>query len=334
MYQSLKEGYMNNSGKNPWQNQKTPPNLDDLIVKFFRKHFKSSNSTNQANQFMILLLMIVIVAMWAASGIFTVQPGEKAVVLRFGQLNRIYDSGIHWIPMGMDSKYIVNVKKINNEEIEAEMLTKDENYAIVRLSVFYQINQPQNYLFNSTNPRHILSQTIQSALRHVVGHSSLDGILTKDRDLIKIQIEEKIRQILTIYKIGIKVTDVKIVDARPPDSVKVAFDDVVKAREDEHKIINLAKAYENKVVPVANGKANRLINEAEAYREKVTLQANADIAQYLALIPEFKRHPDITKFRIYMTGLDPILKDTHKIVVTGKQNLNVLSLSKLLDKRN
>ncbi|HJN38176.1 MAG TPA: FtsH protease activity modulator HflK [Gammaproteobacteria bacterium] len=325
---------MNNSGKNPWQNQKSPPNLDDLIANFFKKHFKSSNNTNQVNQFMILLLLFVILAMWGVGGLFTVQPGEKAVVLRFGKLNNTYDSGIHWIPLGVDSKYIVNVKKINNEEVEAEMLTKDENYAIVRLSVFYQINQPANYLFNSTNPRHILSQTIQSALRHVVGHSGLDSILTKDRDLVKIQIEDKIRQILKIYNIGINVTDVKIVDARPPDTVKPAFDDVVKAREDEHKIINLAKAYENQVVPVAKGKANRLLNEAAAYREKVTLKAKADIAQYLALIPEFKKHPDITKFRIYMSGLDPILKQTHKIVVTGKQSLNVLSLSKLFDKRN
>lgn len=324
---------MNNSGKNPWQSQKSPPNLDDLLMKFFKKHFNGSNKNNQVNQFMILLLVVVIVSIWAITGIFTVQPGEQSVVLRFGKFQSIYDSGIHWIPKGIDSNYIVNVKKINKEEVEAEMLTKDENYAIVKLAVFYQINQPFNYLFNSTNPRHILSQTIQSALRHVVGHSPLDSILTKDRDLVRLQIEDKISQILKIYNIGIKITDVKIVDAKPPDSVRPAFDDVVKAREDEHKIINIAKAYENKIVPVAKGKSNRLLNEAAAYREKVILQSEAEIAKYVALLPEYKAQPDITKFRIYMSGLDPVLKKTNKIVITGKQNMNVLSLSKLFDKR-
>lgn len=319
----------------PWKKKTdTPPDLDEILIKWRRSILgKSSNNKNhEAMSFGVSLLLLVLAALWLISGFFIVAPSEKAVVLRFGEYYKTLDAGPHWIPQFIDSKTIVNVNKVYQFGYGAQMLTKDENIVDVELSVQYQVEKPRDFLFNVTVPTESIKEATASALRQVVGHTKLDEILTTGREQAREEVERQLNEILQAYKTGLFVVDVNLQPAKPPEQVTEAFDDAIKAREDQQRFINQAQAYQEKVIPISYGRASRITQEAEAYKTKVMLDAKAEVAKFLALLEEHSRAPVLTNQRLYYASLEKVFANTSKILLdsSGSNNILYLPLDKMV----
>ncbi|MCK4870610.1 MAG: FtsH protease activity modulator HflK [Gammaproteobacteria bacterium] len=336
--------------KDPWkrkpQKQDGPPDLDELVKKLQKKInsvFGGKKSAGKDgsikiskphNTSIISFFVVLAILIWALSGIFIVSPAERSAVLRFGKYVRTVGPGPHWIPRFIESKNTVNVQSVSNYPYQAEMLTKDANIVSVAVAVQYRISNVQDYLFSVNNPTQSLQQATASALRQVVGRTTLDEILTTGREQAREEIQKQLMAILQRYHTGFIITDVTLLPVKPPEAVTEAFDDVNKAREDEQRYINSAKAYQQKVVPIAKGQAARMLQAAQAYQQQVVLRAHGDTANFLALLPKYLKSPQVLSEKIYLTTMEAILKHTSKIMISAKGNSNVmyLPIDKLMSK--
>lgn len=338
-------------GKTPWGSKDQPPDLDEALKRFHRQFKKmflnagksggskspfdrtSGNHTEQSDNggpFLIVFLMIAAVILWALSGIFIVDPAEEAAVLRFGRYVKTVGPGPHWIPRIIESKIKVNVDRVSDYSYTAQMLTRDENLVSVALVVQYRIGDLEAYLFNVSDPIESLQQATSSALRQVIGTTKLDEIITEGRELWGSNVQESLIAILKSYKTGIKVVNVSPQPARAPENVQDAFDDAIKAQEDEKRFKEQARAYEASVVPIAEGNAKRITAESKATAEQVVLRAKGSVAEFLALLPEYLRSPAVTGERLYLETMQRVLSRSNTIVVDGKAgNLLYLPLDKL-----
>ncbi|MCK4608221.1 MAG: FtsH protease activity modulator HflK [Gammaproteobacteria bacterium] len=340
-----------NNKKDIWHKRpkpEGPPDLDELMNKLQHKlnslfrgkkrkislvggDGSGSKPSSLPGFGLFSVVILIILVLWALSGIFIVSPAERAAVLRFGKYEATVGPGPHWIPRFVESRYVVNVQRVATYPYNSEMLTKDENIVSVAVAVQYRIDNVRNYLFNVTDPDASLQQATASALRQVVGHTTLDDILTTGRELVREQVTKQLNSILARYHTGIVVTDVALQPAKPPESVTEAFDDVNKAREDEQRYINQARAYQQKVVPIAEGRASRIMQAADAYRQQVILNASADTAKYLALLPQYERAPRVTRERLYLNAIESVLKQSSKILVDAPSgNVMYLPLDQLM----
>jgi membrane protease subunit HflK len=199
------------------------------------------------------------------------------------------------------------------------------------LSVQYQVQNPRDFLFNVTVPTESIKEATASALRQVVGHTKLDEILTTGREQAREEVERQLNEILETYQTGLFVVDVNLQPAKPPEQVTEAFDDAIKAREDQQRFINQAQAYKEKVIPISQGNASRIVQEAEAYKTKVTLDAKADVSKFLALLEEHNRAPALTNQRLYYDSLEKVFANTSKILLdsSGSNNILYLPLDKM-----
>lgn len=307
-----------------------PPNLDEIFKKLKNNINKNKNKThiNQPNKdqispkFLVSLVTLGLLIIWALAGITIVSPADKGVVLRFGKFNRILTPGPHWVPPIIESVQILNVMRDYTFSSKAEMLTKDKNIVDVEVSVVFRIEDPEKYLYNGVNPFESVNQATASALRQVVGSTTLDGILTQSRSEARNAIEKQINETVIYYNIGIKIIDVNLQPAKPPQQVSEAFDDVIKALEDEKRFINEARAYREKVVPIATGKAKRIIQESEAYQEQVVLDAKAQVAPFLAIQPQYQLNPEIVGNNIYYSKMQDLYARVDKLFVDIPKNQN------------
>lgn len=324
-----------NKGKDPWGRDKTPqgpPDLHDLFKQFKKKFFGGKGgksappSEKRANGLFIGLIVLVILILWVLSGIFIVAPAERAVILRFGKYAETVGPGPHWIPRFIESKYLINIQHISNFAYEADMLTKDENIVSVAVVVQYRIQNAKEYLFNVVDPTVSLEQATASALRQAVGHNTLDDLLTTGRSQIREQVAEQLQQIIKSYGTGLMVTDITLQSVKPPEAVTSAFDDVIKAREDQKSYINKAETYANQVTATAQGQSARLIKEAEAYEKQTVLIAQAAVVGFLALLPEYQKAPEVTRDRLYLTTMESVLMSVNKILLDQKSGNPLLYL--------
>ncbi|MFU8797898.1 MAG: FtsH protease activity modulator HflK [Gammaproteobacteria bacterium] len=318
-----------------------PPELDEVLRKLrdqFNRWFggKSGKLTPGKNTILppsssLWLIAIILFILWVISGIFIVDPSEQAVVLRFGKNQETVGSGPHWIPRFIYSKKIVNTEQIIKYDYEALMLTKDANVVSVKLVVQYRISNPKDYLFNLTSANLSLEQATASALRQIIGQMTLDAVLTVDREKVRKDTRDTLVAILDKYKPGMTITDVSLQQAKAPDEVKEAFDDAIKAQEDEKRFQSQAEAYAKKVQPKAEGQAQRFLADANAYKQQVTLHAQGEVARYLALLPYYQKSPAITRDRLYIDAMETVLSKTSKIIVdTKSSNMIYLPLDKLM----
>ena len=320
----------------PWNKKNdSPPDLDELLIKWRRSLFgktSNKNNNNEAMNFGISLLAFILLSLWLISGFFIVAPSEKSVVLRFGQYYKTLDAGPHWIPRFIDQQQKVNVNNVYQFGYGAQMLTRDENIVDVELSVQYQVSNPKDFLYNVTTPTESIKEATASALRQVVGHTTLDEILTVGREKAREEVEQQLVEILDIYRTGLHVMDVNLQPAKPPEQVTEAFDDAIKAREDQQRFINQAQAYKEKVIPISHGNASRLLQEASAYKTKVTLDAKAEVAKFLALLEEHARAPEVTNQRLYYSALEKVFANSSKILIdsAGSNNILYLPLDKII----
>lgn len=325
-------GTQRNTGKNPWHSgrQEGPPDLAHLFKKIFGKFNQRSPGQSDSSQHLppgrfAGLLVLVLIAIWAVAGIFLVSPAEQSVILRFGQYARTVGPGPHWIPALFERHYTVNIQRVESFPYESEMLTQDGNIVSVKIQVQYRIADLKDYLFSVVSPVMTLHQAASSALRQIVGQMNLDPILTTGREELAQRVTSLLQQTLSSYQSGIEVREVTLQSSKPPEAVTVAFDDVIKATEDEKRYINQAEAYAKKRVLIAQGDVSRIQQEADAYRYSTIAQATGATARYLALLKPYQQAPGITRERLYLETVTEVLKNTHNIIVNGGGN-NVLYL--------
>ncbi|MCT8608250.1 FtsH protease activity modulator HflK [Glaesserella parasuis] len=328
-------------GPNKQSNEPQPPDLEEVFNSLLKKmgggRGNGSNQNNRppvsAGKFLPVLLGLGLVV-WGASGFYTVQEAERGVVTRFGKLHEIVLPGLNWKPTFIDNVTPVNIERVLELRTNGSMLTQDENMVLVEMTVQYRIEDPAKYLFSVTKPDDSLKQATDSALRYVIGHMTMDDILTTGRAIVREKTWNALRDIIKNYDMGLLITDVNFQYARPPEEVKAAFDDAIKAQEDEQRLIREAEAYARGQEPIARGQAQRILEQANAYKEQVVLNARGEVQRFTQLLPEYKAAPEVTRDRLYIQTMEKVMKNTPKLMVDSSNgnNLTVLPIDKLMAK--
>jgi membrane protease subunit HflK len=268
---------------------------------------------------------------WGLMGFYQIDQQERGVVLRFGKYYETVQPGLQWNPPLVDEVINVNTTKVRAASFREIMLTQDENIVEVKLSVQYVINDPDKFVLKVRDPERSLQHAAQSALRHVVGGTSMDMVLTEGRAQIAIDVHKRLQEYIDMYDTGILVSKVTVDESKPPTPVQAAFDDVIKAREDEERVKNEAQAYANGIVPEARGAAQRQIEEASAYKEEVIANAEGEAERFNKLLTEYNKSPEVTRERLYLDAVQAVFTNTNKVMVDveGGNNMMYLPLDKL-----
>jgi len=277
----------------------------------------------------------VALVVWGFLGFYIIDEAEEAVVLRFGRvLENTVQPGLHWNPPLIDEVNKVNVSVLNDKTYQNRaMLTTDENIIDIAVTVQYRIQDPMKYVIAVQNPELSLDNASESAIRHVVGSTFMDQILTDGRDLVAAEVHERLQDYMDLYNTGIFVSQVNVVDAQPPENVREAFDDVIRAREDEQRVQNQAQQYANRIIPEARGEAQRQIEQANAYKEEVIAKAEGDASRFNQLFSEYEKAPEVTRKRMYIDSIQDVMTASSKIMidVEGGNNMLYVPLDKILE---
>jgi membrane protease subunit HflK len=324
-----------------------PPDIDELIRNLSKKFNtllggkggSSGSGTGGSGASSGLLGGFVVLAavVWAALGFYTIDEAERGVVMRFGELrDEVVLPGLRWNPPLIDEVQKVNISRVNTRSYSNDMLTTDENIVTVSISVQYVIADPMRYVVQVRDPQRGLDQAVESAVRHVVGGTTMDRVLTQGRADVAAEVRERAQRYMENYQTGIMVTQVNVENAQPPMAVQAAFDDVIRAREDEQRAQNQALAYANRVIPEARGEAQRVIEQANAYRDQVIARAEGEAFRFEQLLTEYQRAPAVTRQRLYIDAIQDVLSNTSKVLidVEGGNNMMFLPLDRLMDQGN
>lgn len=326
--------------KDPWKsNQDGPPDLGDAIKSFTDQINKlfggggsksgSSGSAGSGGGLSIGFLVLAAVLVWGLmNSVHVLDASEQGVVLRFGKYNRTLDPGLQFtLPQPFEELTKVNVSEILSVEERGQMLTGDENLVDISFAVQYHIQEPMAYLFNVKDQRLTLLQASEAAMREVVGTNMMDFILEKGRAAVATDAKVLAQTILDRYDAGLEITQFNLQDVKPPSQVKAAFDDVVKAREDEQRYVNEAQAYRNTIIPEARGKAARISQEADAYRISEVAKAEGEAARFSLLLAEYSKAPVVTRQRLYLQTMEKVLGQNRKVLLdTGGNSMIYLPL--------
>jgi membrane protease subunit HflK len=338
----------NSGGKDPWggrNSEQGPPDLDEVVRKLQDKfgglfgQGRGRGAGGGASAGSIGLVLVLALALWALSGIYTVDEGQRGVVLQFGAYKDTTMPGLNWYPRFIHSVEEVDISSVRSIELgrradEALMLTQDENIVDVKFTVQYQVKDARDYLFNVRDPDQTLREATESAVREIIGQSEMDFVITGGRSEVVERVKVLVQEILDRYRAGLTVVNLNMQDAQAPEQVQGAFADAVKAREDEQRLKNEAEAYSNDVLPRARGAAARLIEEANAYREQVIAQAEGETARFLSVLVQYEKAPAVTRKRLYLESMESVLSQSSKVMVDtkGGNNLLYLPLDKLMQR--
>ncbi|MFI9652308.1 FtsH protease activity modulator HflK [Guyparkeria halopsychrophila] len=318
-------------GKDPWSNPRgrggKPPNIDDAFGRLKDRFGGGGGMGNAGGSKGILAIIGIVLIGWLISGIYIVDEGQRGVVLTFGKYTSTAGPGPHWHPPYPISDVItVNVDEYRDRELSMTVLTNDENIVDVDLSSQFTVRDPVEFLFNVRDPNGTLQDVMQSAIREVIGSSRMDYVLTDGRVEIVDAVRTRMQELLESYNTGLNVRSVNLQDVQPPEPVQPAFEDAIRAREDEQRYINEALAYANQVVPRARGDAAQILEQAKGYQSRVINQAQGEAARFDALLASYKLAPSIIRERIYIDTLGEIYAKSNKILVDPDNANNILNL--------
>ncbi len=331
----------------PWGGKNQgPPDLDEALKKLqerLNSLFGGGNGGGQGGSGGVTLgmgsigaLALLALAVWALFGFYQVDQQERAVVLRLGVYQQTVMPGLRWAPPLIDDVNIINVTKVRAAASRGQMLTEDENIVDISVSVQYTVSDPANFLLKVKRPELSLEHALESALRHVVGSTKMDQVITEGREQVAVDTQERLQNYLIAYQSGIQVAKVNIEDAQPPSQVQDAFDDVTRAKEDRERLKNEAEAYANGIIPEARGAAQRQLEEAQAYKEQVIARAQGEAQRFTELVAEYKKAPKVTRERLYIDALQELYSEANKVMVDveGGNNMMYLPLDKLVNQRS
>ena len=344
-----------NKDKDPWSNKPSRGNssdgIEDTIQKINDKLgqlFGGKSSGNGSdggsesnggglNKGVVIGLGAIALLAWLATGVYTVDSAERGVELRFGKYHQTTMPGLHWhLPYPIDTVEKVDVDRsrtARDASGSTHMLTKDENIISIAVNVQYRIKNPEDYLFNVFLPDYENNQMIatvynvmRSALREVVGRTTMDSIIGADREKMAPDIQLIMQRVLDDYKSGIDIMKVNVTDAEAPKEVKDAFDDAIRAREDQNRFKNQAETYAKQVVPNARGKAARIIEDATAYRSQAISKAQGESSRFEQLSTAYNKAPGVTRERLYLETMEQVLESSSKVMIDSKSGNNMLYL--------
>ena len=322
----------NGSGRGP-----TPPDIDKLIRNIqekIKKFLPGGASTGNKPIFFGLIVLIII---WALTGLYRVLPDEQGVVLRFGKFVSTTQPGLNYhIPYPIENVFTPKVTKVNRMDIgfrsgsdtgfssgggvadvpeESLMLTGDENIVNIDFSVFWVIKDAGKFLFKIQDPQGTVKAASETAMREVIAKSKIQPILTEGRSKIEIETQEIIQNILDEYESGIQITQVQTQKADPPDQVIDAFRDVQAARADMERSKNEAEAYRNDVIPRSRGEAAKILQAAEAYKKEVVAKAEGEASRFISIYNEYVQAKEVTQERMYLETMEKVMADIDKVII-------------------
>ena len=321
----------NGSGRGP-----TPPDIDEIIKNIQKtiNRFIPGNGAKSGKP--IILGLVILAIIWAASGLYRVLPDEQGVVLRFGKYAKTTQPGLNYhIPYPVETVLTPKVTKVNRMDVgfrsetdsgfgsggiadvpeESLMLTGDENIVNIDFSVFWVIKDAGKFLFKIQDPPATVKAAAETAMREVIAKSKLQSILTEGRSKIEIETQEIAQSLLDEYESGIQITQVQTQKADPPDEVIDAFRDVQAARADMERSKNEAEAYANDVIPRARGEAAQILQQAEAYKKQVVAAAEGEASRFLAIYTEYAKAKVVTQERMYLETMEKVLADIDKVII-------------------
>lgn len=328
-------------GRDPWggNNNSSPPDLDEAFQKlkdklngmFGGQPGKPGSGAQKkgGSNLPIYIALIFLLGIWFYNSIHILDEQERGVVLRFGEYHSTIQPGFNFQPALIDTIYRVNVTAERQYEpsvSDSLMLTQDENIVVVPLTVQYNIKDATDYVLNVRDPGETLEQATDSAIRHVVGSSNLDNVISAGRELLRVEVELRLQSYLDNYGAGINIIDVTLQEGTAPEEVKPAFDDVIAAAADKERTINQAQAYSNQILPQARGRAQRAIEAAQAYRGELIARAQGDAARFSQLLIEYERAPEVTRERLYIDAIEGVLANTSKVMIDVESGNNMMYL--------
>jgi membrane protease subunit HflK len=332
--------------QNKRQRQSGPPPFQPDLNQWKDRFPKWKNFRFPGGKILVLALVLI----WAASGIYIVEPDEVGVVQRFGAYDRTTNPGPHYhIPFPVEKAQTPKVKKVQRVEIgfrsgsqtlafipeqvrllpeESLMLTGDENIVDVQFIVQYKIKDARKFLFVINEPEKTVKDVAEAAMRKVIGYSKIDDVLTSEKFKVQNDTKSLMQDILDRYESGIEVMAVQLQDVHPPKEVIDAFKDVASAKEDKSRFINEAEAYRNDILPRTRGEVAGILNQAEAYKQSVVNKAQGETARFLSILAEYKKAKDITRKRIYLETMLDIFSqpDNSKLILDGLDKEGVVPL--------
>jgi len=326
------------SGNGSGRGGQRPPNIDEVIEKIQKLISKFMPGGTSGGRRPIIFGLILLVVVWAFSGLYRVLPDEQGVVLRFGKFVSTTQPGLNYhIPYPVETVLTPKVTKVNRIDVgfrsasdsgrtsgigdvpeESLMLTGDENIVNIDFSVFWVIKDAGKFLFKIQSPVETVKAAAETAMREVIAKSNLQPILTEQRSQIEIEVQDIIQRLLDEYESGIQITQVQTQKADPPDQVIDAFRDVQAARADMVRSKNEAEAYANDVIPRARGDAAKILQEAEAYKKQVVAAAEGEASRFVAIYNEYAKAKKVTQERMYLETMEKVLADIDKVIIDRK----------------
>ncbi|HXP72701.1 MAG TPA: FtsH protease activity modulator HflK [Stellaceae bacterium] len=318
-------------GQSPWGRPSQGPKVED-IIKRSQDKLRGVLPGGFGSKPGLIIIIVVALLLWGFSGVYQVQPDELGVVLRFGAVNRIAFPGLRYhIPAPFEAVERPKVTRVNRVEVgfrlgdngrtaqdlprESLMLTGDENIVDINFTVFWVIKDATKYLFNIRDPDSTVKAAAESAMREVIGHTEIASALAEGRAKIEVDTQKLLQEILDYYGSGIDITQLQLQKVDPPPPVIEAFRDVQSAKIDFTRLQNEADAYQNDVVPQAQGDAARIVQEAEAYKAQIVNQSQGDAQRFISVYNAYAKAPDVTARRIYIDTIQNILKNSNKIIL-------------------
>lgn len=340
----------NQNGKDPWGNNngrgnQGPPDLDEALKQLMNKlnglfgsgsgGGSKSSGGGQGSGSILGLLAVVLIIFLGFKSVYTIDEQERGVVLFLGEYSRTLDPGLRFVFPLVEKVIPVNVTNVRNAELKQEMLTQDENVVEVDLNVQYTVADPVAFALRVEEPERSLRHAAESALRHEVGSTDLNPIMTDGRPLLADNVRTRLQDYMNTYQTGINVSIVNVKEARAPAAVQAAFDDVQKANLDKERFVNEAEAYANTVVPEARGRASRMLEEANAYREQVVAKAQGEADRFKKLLVEYEKAPEVTRERLYLDAISSVYSNSSKVLidVEGGNNMMYLPLDQIVKNR-
>ena len=338
-------GWQGGGGQGPWGGRpggggQQPPDLEELLRRSqerVKRLFPGGGGGGGfgSNRRSLVLIPLIVLAIWLASGFYRVQPDEQGVVLRFGEWIKTTQPGLNWhLPSPIESVFTPKVTRVNRVEVgfrgaadvgrsgasrevpnESLMLTGDENIVDINFVMLWQIKDAGEFLFNVRDPESTVKAVAESVMREIIGKTPIVEATTEGRGAIELAAREQAQEILDQYGAGVLVNQVQLQKVDPPSEVIDAFRDVQRAQADRERLQNEAEAFANDILPRARGEAERILQEAQAYRQEVVARADGDAQRFVAVYDEYVKARDVTTRRIYLETMEDVLRNMNKVVI-------------------
>ncbi len=334
-------------GRGPWNGSgggQEPPDLDEMLRKA-QENFRDIMPGNFGSGKVLALVFLAVLLLWAASGIYIVNPGEHAVIQRFGAWSRTQaEPGIGYrLPSPIETATIINVEEIRKMSIgfvertsrtgssqrqdipeESLMLTSDRNIVDLDLEIHWNIKAAEEYLFEIRGQENTIKKVAESAIREVAGQMELFPIITNRRKEVVDRAKAIIQQNLDEYKSGVNITQVAMKNAQVHPEVQNAFQDVQSAKQDAEDVQNRANQYRNDIIPKARGQAIKMMQQAQAYKQSQVAKANGDADRFNSVYEAYLSGKDVTRERIFIETMEDVLGNAQKIILGGENQQGVV----------